>query len=422
VVEVNTMEAAVGADQAFGDCVPNSCQDDDVDDNDDDDDDDDAMAFCILALYQFVTPSVSEEEVEQWRDDIDTFLRTIKARGSLLVAVEGINGTICFPRAHLDMVESFLRNIFPSLKTRRSYYNAPVYHRLKVRIKKEIVTMGPVATARRQTVLATVPNDMTDADDDDDDDEAGILRPVNTGVYVKPGSEWDALLRDPDCLVIDTRNDYEVELGSFVGAVNPNTSQFPEFPTWLQQQLSIKHKQGTDSGNESERPRKMPSKIAMFCTGGIRCEKATAYCLDLLASSQNDDEEKMYPPVYHLEGGILAYLDTVPQEQSAFRGECFVFDKRTAVTHGLRPSENYTLCHACRHPVHKDAELFLEGVYCPHCYHDENRRRQRYEERQKQIELSAEQGKPHLHDPREVKRQELQNSKQPTKGANIISN
>jgi len=346
--------------------------------------DDGSKAFpvCILALYQFVTPTVSEQQVQQWRDEIDSFLRNaVHARGSVLLAVEGINGTICFARERADDVESFLRETFPKLKTRRSYSPATVYNRLKVRIKNEIVTMGPVVT-----------DDPVAASDTHDEPPTALLRPVRTGEYVKPGPAWDALLRDPDCLVIDARNDYEIELGGFKGACNPYTSQFTEFPAWLERQV------GRDSCSKFR-----PSKIAMYCTGGIRCEKATAYCMDLLAAQRIDDDNEDEIPVYHLEGGILAYLDAVPAEQSTFQGECFVFDKRAAVTHGLQPSDTYTLCHACRHPVHKDADTFHEGVYCPHCYHDENRRRQRYEERQKQIELWAEQGISHLHDPKEVK-------------------
>ena len=297
------------------------------------DDDYEALPIGILALYQFVTPTVSEQQVRQWREDIDAFLRSVRSRGSLLVAVEGINGTICFPREYADDVEAFLRGCFPTLKTRRSYSKTAVYHRLKVRIKKEIVTMGPIVAA----AAAAKPREETDdpaaafCDDDDDDtvERAAVLRPVRTGEYVKPGPEWDALLSDPDCLVIDTRNEYEVELGTFRGALNPRTSEFCEFPTWLNRQLS----------QESR-----PSKIAMFCTGGIRCEKATAYCLELLAAENGNDGGDEKIPVYHLEGGILAYLDAVPAERSSFQGECFVFDKRTAVTHGLRPSESYTLC------------------------------------------------------------------------------
>ena len=343
--------------------------------------------YCILAVYQFVTPTVSDEEAQCWRGEIDAFLRQFHARGSLLIAVEGINGTICFPSEHQEAIEYFLRSIFPNIKMRRSYNSSHVYHRLKVRIKNEIVTMGHVPH-------------YSASPESNDKDDLGILRPKKTGHYVKPGPEWDALLHDPDCLVIDTRNDYEIELGTFKGAVNPHTSQFPEFPAWLRERLMTQNSAGDNSGTG-----RIPAKIALFCTGGIRCEKASAYCLDLLSSSHNGNDYNggQMPSVYHLEGGILAYLDTVPADQSTFVGECFVFDKRTAVTHGLKPSEIYVPCHACRHPVKKGTESFQEGLYCPRCFGDKDRRRERYAERQKQIELWAQKGVPHLHDPSERK-------------------
>jgi len=357
--------------------------------------------YSILSFYQFVTPTVSAEQVQEWRDEIETFLRQdAHARGSVLLAVEGINGTICYQNLEeeedIDPVQNFLRSKFPGLKTRLSFSPTTVFHRLKVRIKNEIVTMGPIIGTSVKPDESSIGDAETTSNKESPPQEQQVVRPVRTGQYIEPGPEWDALLRDPDCLVIDTRNDYEIQLGTFQGAVNLHTAEFPEFPSWLQAQL--KGKNGPDDDNDGVSKRR-PSKVAMFCTGGIRCEKATAYCLDLLKDEQI--------PVLHLEGGILAYLDTVPADRSTFQGECFVFDQRTAVTHGLHPTETYSLCRACRHPIHKkyayNDEKYIEGVCCPFCYQDENRdqRRQRYVDRQKQIELSKKKGIPHMHDAKE---------------------
>lgn len=313
-------------------------------------------AFYILAFYKFVSPKFSESAVNDLRAQVETLLREHSARGNVLVATEGINGTICYPSAEQDDIplKEKLIERFPGLRTRLSFSHENVFHRLRVRIKQEIVTIG----------------------------NSSVDPCVQVGQYVQPGPDWDKLLVDPECLVIDTRNDYEIALGTFENAVNPHTTSFNEITSWL--------------ANEIEQRR--PKKIAMLCTGGIRCEKSTSYLLDLV-------EEKGIS-VYHLEGGILAYLDQVPAERSKFHGECYVFDKRVAVTHGLKPSAQYTACHACRHPLSgKDRQdtRYVPGISCGYCYNDETRRRQRYLDRQKQIQRSKETGHDHIYDPKEKK-------------------
>jgi UPF0176 protein len=353
--------------------------------------------YCIVSFYQFVVePSVvSKTTAQEWHQQVEAGLRKISARGSVIVAVEGINGTICYPIPHNDedkhddsisekqrrMVPEVLTERFPHLRTRISYSDSNVFSRLKVKLKNEIVTM----TGKSE--------------------EKAIVRPSRVGTYVKP-SDWDTtILQDPDCLVIDTRNEYEIQLGAFDRAVNPHTREFAEFPHWLHQQLSSR----LSSSSDSSTTLKMPKKIAMYCTGGIRCEKATAFCLQLLqqfgAQQSTDTTSIMIPQVYHLEGGILAYLDEIPPERSRFRGECYVFDQRIAVSYHLRPTERYTVCHACRHPLENheiiESPWYIPGIACPYCYKDRIHLRNRYENRQRQIELANMRGIPHIHDPKE---------------------
>jgi predicted sulfurtransferase len=352
-----------------------------------------------------------------------------------------------------------------ALKLRKSYGSQTVFHRLQVRVKAEIVPIGAVPLVASTTnttapfkseavsALQALPASITLSS------YLLIEQPAlaTTGNYVAPGVSWDALLDDPDCWVIDARNDYEVELGTFRNAINPHTAAFTEFPTWLQGQLeSSTARRENDDGapdqsvdavalapsTEASSARAAspctdptrPRKIAMFCTGGIRCEKATAYCLQLLSTHETMKDI----PVYHLEGGILAYLDTVPPAHSSFEGECFVFDQRVAVTHGLHPTQTYTACHACRHPVSRTTMAsdprYVVGTSCPHCYVDNSttsdsgvhcakeddasddmasrdgenstelgqqrslRRLERHAERQRQMELAAAKGITHIHD------------------------
>lgn len=300
----------------------------------------------IVALYKFVTPNLEYETLKPMQKVLESFCLSHNVRGTLILSTEGINGTICYPSLEIDEVMNHLQNLFPGVRTRVSHDNRNVFPRLRIKIKPQIVSMGNV-----------------DVD------------PTNSvGEYIKPGDAWDCLLKDPDCLVVDARNEYEVQLGTFQGAVNPHTKTFTEFPEWLATHAS------------------MSKKIAMFCTGGIRCEKASA-----LAKTLFPDK-----PVYHLEGGILAYLDVVPEDQSTFQGECYVFDQRVAVTHGLRSSDQYVACFACRRPLSqrdRDDASYREGVSCRYCIDGiTERQRQRFEARNKQIDLSTRQGKRHIHD------------------------
>lgn len=383
-----------------------------------------SSCFTILALYRFVSPKLTDEQVTCCKSELETVLRRYGARGAILLSNEGINGTICYPTIHKtekkysenekdvkenDLVYQYLMQLFPGLRTRFSFHPEPVFFRLRVRIKSEIVTMG-VTTNRTDTS-----NSYSSPAE-----EAIACDPtVQVGEYVAPGPDWDALIRDPDCLVIDARNDYEYQVGTFENSINPKTHSFTEFPEWLQQKLlglNANEAQSEASVSETEATRKPFTKVAMFCTGGIRCEKATSYAVNLLQKNPHTADI----PVYHLEGGILAYLDTVPgpddgstdnndsSAKSTFHGECYVFDQRTAVTYGLKPSTRYQPCHACRHPLtpedrqHPD---YVPGIACSYCATDADRqaRRQRYEARQHQLEVAEQLGILHIHDAKEQK-------------------
>lgn len=297
--------------------------------------------FVVCALYHFVIL----EDYESLRDPLHKVMDDNDVKGTLLLAKEGINGTIAGTRDGVDTVLKWLRNDlrFANISTKESYDVEVPFYRTRVKLKKEIVTMG----------IDTIdPNHIV-------------------GTYVKP-TDWNALISDPEVLLIDTRNEYEVEIGTFKNAVNPSTETFREFPEYAEKNLDPKkHK-----------------KVAMFCTGGIRCEKSTAYL-----KSQGFDE------VYHLEGGILKYLEEVPADKSLWEGECFVFDNRVSVNHNLEKG-SYDQCHACRMPITEDDknhQHFLHGVSCHHC-HDETDevQKKRYIERQKQIELANKRGEEHI--------------------------
>ncbi len=254
-------------------------------------------------------------------------------KGTLLLAPEGINGTIAGTRAGIDAVLAHIRALpgCAALEWKESPAEALPFGRMKVRLKREIVTMGQP----------------------DVDPTAAV------GRYVAP-SDWNALIQAPDVAVIDTRNDYEVEIGSFAGAVDPGTRSFRDFPEWWRQ----------------NRDRFAGKRIAMFCTGGIRCEKSTNFLLG-----------EGVPEVFHLKGGILKYLEDVPQAESLWQGECFVFDKRVSITHGLRPGR-HGLCHACRRPLAPEDRArpeYEEGVSCHRCASEYSEAdRARFRERQRQ--------------------------------------
>ncbi|MET2830444.1 rhodanese-related sulfurtransferase [Mesorhizobium shangrilense] len=296
----------------------------------------------VAALYRFARLDAFEE----LRAPLAAFCCGRGIKGTLLLAHEGINGTVAGSEADIAALIEHLESIegLAGLEVKYSAAAEMPFHRMKVRLKREIVTMGV-----------------------EDIDPA-----KSAGTYVAP-ADWNALVSDPATIVIDTRNAYEVSIGTFKGAVDPATSSFREFPAWV----------------EAHRAELDGRKIAMFCTGGIRCEKATAYVKSL-----------GFEDVFHLKGGILKYLEEVPAEQSLWQGECFVFDERVSVSHGLVEGEA-ELCHACRHPLTGDdrqSPKYTPGVSCPHCFDartDEDR--QRYAERQRQVELAQAQGRgPHI--------------------------
>ncbi len=285
------------------------------------------------------------ENFEQLKTPLLNVMLAHDVKGTLLLAHEGINGTIAGPQAGIDAVLAHLAQDerLGEISHKYSYANDNPFQRSKVKLKKEIVTMGVEGIDPRLTV----------------------------GTYVKP-KDWNALISDPEVLLIDTRNDYEVEIGTFENAVNPNTETFREFPQYVAENLDKnKHK-----------------KVAMFCTGGIRCEKSTAYL-----------KEQGFDEVYHLEGGVLKYLEEVEQEQSMWQGDCFVFDGRVAVGHGLEQGQ-YDQCFACRYPIteqDKQSEHYVKGVSCPKCidkYTEEQR--SRFAERERQINLAKARGESHI--------------------------
>ena len=299
--------------------------------------------YICAALYKFVELN----DFAEYREPLYHCLIDNAVKGTLLLAREGINGTICGTREGIDKVLAFLRARpeFADLEHKESPSASQAFYRTKVKLKKEIDTMGV---------------DWVD--------------PKNiVGTYVE-AKDWNALIRDPEVLLIDTRNNYEYAVGTFEGAINPCTDSFREFPEYVQQHLDpSKHK-----------------KVAMFCTGGIRCEKSTAYL-----------KQQGFEEVYHLKGGILKYLEEVPEHDSSWQGDCFVFDQRVTVRHGLVQGD-YDQCYACRMPITAEemaSEHYVKGVSCPHC-HDKTTAEQkaRFAEREKQIQLAKQRGEEHIRD------------------------
>ncbi|TPN54677.1 rhodanese-related sulfurtransferase [Mesorhizobium sp. B1-1-4] len=296
----------------------------------------------VAALYKFARL----DAFQALRAPLAAFCCGRAIRGTLLLAHEGINGTVAGSDAAIAELIEHLETIdgLSGLEVKYSSAAQMPFHRMKVRLKREIVTMGV-----------------------EDIDPA-----KSAGTYVAP-ADWNALISQPDTIVIDTRNAYEVSIGTFKGAIDPATASFREFPAWV----------------EEHRAELEGRKVAMFCTGGIRCEKATAYVRSLGLEE-----------VFHLKGGILKYLEEVPAEDSLWQGECFVFDERVSVSHGLAEGDA-ELCRACRHPLTLDeltSPKFAAGVSCPHCFDarsDDDR--QRYAERQRQVELAQARGRgPHI--------------------------
>ena len=299
----------------------------------------------VASFYKFIHLS---DPVAVQRD-LQKACESAGILGTILIAHEGINGTVCASREGICALMTHFANspYFSDIQPKYSFAEEPAFYRMKVRLKREIVTMG----------------------------QPDIDAENSVGTYVSP-QDWNALISASDTLVIDTRNRYEVAIGTFENAVDPETASFRDFPAWIENYMA-------DLPEE-----KLPKNIAMFCTGGIRCEKATSYL-----------RARGYENVFHLEGGILKYLETMPAEDSAWRGECFVFDQRVSIKHGLAPGA-YDQCHACRTPLtqeDKQRASFEHGVSCLHCIdaHDDTDRA-RFRERQKQIRLSKERGQAHI--------------------------
>ncbi|MGP5405414.1 oxygen-dependent tRNA uridine(34) hydroxylase TrhO [Psychrobacter celer] len=297
--------------------------------------------IVVAALYKFTRFA----DFAQYREPILNTMLDNDVKGTLLLANEGINGTISGSRQGIDTVLDYLRSIeaIGRFEFKESYTDVQPFYRTKVKLKKEIVTMGVEDIDPLQSV----------------------------GRYVKP-SEWNALISDPDVLLIDTRNDYEVQIGTFQNAVNPHTETFREFPEYVAKELDpTKHK-----------------KVAMFCTGGIRCEKSTAYM-----------REQGFEEVYHLEGGILKYLEEIPTSDSMWQGDCFVFDNRVSVNHNLEKG-NYEQCFACRMPITAEdmqSAAYIKGESCPHCIDKATEEQKaRFREREHQMQLAKKRGEAHI--------------------------
>ncbi|AII43201.1 hypothetical protein KR100_07475 [Synechococcus sp. KORDI-100] len=302
----------------------------------------------VAAFYAFCP--LDDNQREALLADLPTLAADGGVVGSVLIAIEGVNGTISGPKIDVDQLLARIQEALNSaekpeepLEVKRSWAEKPVFRRFKARRKKEIVTMGVESVDPRSSA----------------------------GTYVDP-DDWNALVDDPDTLIIDTRNSYETAIGSFEGAIDPGTESFRDFPAWA------------DTGLRALVQERAPKRIAMFCTGGIRCEKASSYLQD-----------NGFGEVHHLRGGVLKYLETVPEADSRWHGECFVFDQRVALNHRLEPGE-HSICHACGLPLspeQRDHPTTIKGVQCVHCvdrFSDADRERfamrQRQMEQQKQDE------------------------------------
>ena len=298
-------------------------------------------SFVVAALYYFT----KLDDFQALQKPLLNRMLALDVKGTLLLAHEGINGTVAGTQISIDELLNWIRSDarLAQVDAKFSFDESMPFYRTRVKLKKEIVTMG-----------------VEDID------------PINSaGTYVKP-EDWNALISDPEVVLVDTRNDYESAIGTFKNSIIPNTTSFREFPDYTTNQLS----------NFKQR------KVAMFCTGGIRCEKSTAYL-----KQQGFDE------VYHLQGGILKYLEKIPQSESLWEGECFVFDNRVSVNHALEKG-NYDQCHACRLPItveDKQSEKYQQGVSCPNCYNKKtNTERLRFMEREKQVQLANQRGETHI--------------------------
>ena len=297
--------------------------------------------IVVAALYHFV----SLDNYQELRQPLLKGMLKNNIKGTILLAREGINGTVAGLQSSIDLLLDWIRadERLQDVRCKFSYDDEMPFYRSRVKLKKEIVTMGVEGIDPRRSV----------------------------GTYVRP-QDWNALISDPAVTLIDTRNAYESAIGGFKNATTPNTKSFREFPQYVADNLD---------------PAKN-RKVAMFCTGGIRCEKSTAYL-----KQQGFDE------VYHLQGGILKYLEEVPESESLWQGECFVFDNRVSVNHALEKG-SYDQCHACRLPItesDKQNDKYQQGVSCPACYDSKtDNERMRFSEREKQVQLARQRGENHI--------------------------
>jgi UPF0176 protein len=301
--------------------------------------------ICIISFYKFVTIL----DLEKLKIQIENICLMFETKGTILIAPEGINGTI---EGSKDNIEKFLETLknnksFSDIIPKYSYSSKDSFNRMKVRLKKEIVTIGNTEVNPNKYI----------------------------GKYIEP-NDWNELISDPNTILIDTRNAYEVAIGTFKGAINPKTKSFRDLPNWIKNNL-----ENMDDDYKNK-------KIAMFCTGGIRCEKSTSYLV-----------QKGFTNVSHLKGGILKYLENIPKKKSLWNGECFVFDQRVSVAEELKPG-SYLMCHGCRMPLKpEDTKLksYIHGVSCKYCHNKKSAEsKKRYADRQKQINLALERGEKHI--------------------------
>ena len=297
--------------------------------------------IVVAALYKFT----NLDNYQALKTPLLNIMLANNVKGTVLLAKEGINGTVAGSREEIDALLNWLKSDprFADIDHKESFDDEMPFYRTKVKLKREIVTMGIEGIDPKKVV----------------------------GTYIKP-QDWNQLISDPEVTVIDTRNDYEVQIGTFDRAINPHTESFRDFPQYVKEHLDPTiHK-----------------KVAMFCTGGIRCEKSTAYL-----------KEQGFAEVYHLQGGILNYLEKVSPENSLWRGDCFVFDNRVAVDHSLQKG-HYDQCHACRLPItdeDKQSQFYEKGISCPHCFDKQTeQQKQRFWEREKQVQLAIQRGEKHI--------------------------
>ncbi len=319
------------------------------------------MPILTAALYKFVElPDFAELQAPLLAQ-----CESHGIKGTLLLAAEGINGTIAGLPDDVHEVLAYLRSDprLAMLEHKESWASAMPFYRMKVRLKKEIVTLG-------------VPD---------------VHPALMAGQYIKP-HDWNQLIAQPGVVLVDTRNDYEVSIGTFAGAVNPATASFSELPGWVEKEMR--------SGGKLAEVGGIKPKVAMFCTGGIRCEKSTAFL-----------KSKGFDEVYHLQGGILKYLETVPEAQSRWQGQCFVFDERVSVGHGLVEGD-FELCRSCRDPLTEAAKaspLYERGVSCPGCHSTTTDvQKAGYRQRQKQVDLAEARKQSHIGNKQETARSAVQ--------------